>query len=86
MLGLLFLGVVAAYVFLGWGGATPEPFATADSARNFGGPLDIGKVLFSRYLLPFELTSLLLLVGMIGAVVLVREEKKTPEPKPQTPK
>jgi len=86
VLGLLFLGVVAAYVFLGWGGATPEPFATADSARNFGGPLDIGKVLFSRYLLPFELTSLLLLIGMIGAVVLVRDEKETPKPKPQTPK
>jgi len=36
-------------------------------------------VLFSKYLLPFELTSLLLLVGMIGAVVLTRDEKKTPK-------
>ncbi len=31
-----------------------------------------GSVLFSRYLLPFELTSLLLLSAMIGAVVMTR--------------
>ncbi len=31
-----------------------------------------GKILFSRYLLPFELTSLLLLSAMLGAVVMAR--------------
>ncbi len=77
ILGVVFLGAVLGYVFLAWGGGSAPPdFATADSARNFGGPLDIGKVLFSKYLLPFELTSLLLLVGMIGAVVLTRDDKK----------
>jgi NADH:ubiquinone oxidoreductase subunit 6 (subunit J) len=29
-------------------------------------------VLFNRYLLPFEVTSVLLLVAMIGAIVLTR--------------
>ena len=32
----------------------------------------IGSVLYTQYLLPFELASVLLLVGMIGAVVLAR--------------
>ncbi len=32
----------------------------------------IGSVLYTDYLLPFELMSVLLLVGMIGAVVLAR--------------
>lgn len=42
---------------------------------DFGSPLQIGTALFSRYLFPFEITSVLLLVAMIGAVVLTREEK-----------
>lgn len=33
----------------------------------------IGQVLFTDYLLPFELASVLLLVAMIGAVVLARK-------------
>jgi NADH-quinone oxidoreductase subunit J len=33
----------------------------------------IGEVLFTKYLLPFELASVLLLVAMIGAVVLARK-------------
>ncbi len=34
----------------------------------------VGKYLFSNYLLPFEVVSLVLLVGIIGAVVLGRKE------------
>jgi len=39
---------------------------------------DIGRVLFDRYMLPFELISLLIVVAIIGAVMLVllaKEEK-----------
>ena len=39
-------------------------------------PQALGSALFSRYLLPFELTSLLLLAAMLGAVVLARKEKR----------
>lgn len=35
----------------------------------------LGTELFSNYLLPFEVTSVLLLVAMIGAIVLTRKEK-----------
>lgn len=34
----------------------------------------IGQVLFTQYLLPFEITSILLLVGIVGAVVLAKKE------------
>ena len=37
----------------------------------------IGQSLFSGYLFPFEATSILLLVAMVGAVVLTRKEKKS---------
>jgi NADH:ubiquinone oxidoreductase subunit 6 (subunit J) len=31
--------------------------------------------LFSQYLLPFEVTSILLLVAMVGAIVLTKQVK-----------
>jgi NADH-quinone oxidoreductase subunit J len=34
----------------------------------------IGRVLFTEYLLPFEVTSVLVLIALIGAVVLARKE------------
>lgn len=39
---------------------------------GFGDPKAIGLVLFNEYLLPFEVTGVLLLVAMIGAVVLTK--------------
>jgi NADH-quinone oxidoreductase subunit J len=36
----------------------------------------LGEALFTQYLLPFEVTSILLLVAMVGAIVLVRKEKR----------
>ncbi len=45
------------------------------SPSAFGSPAAIGEVLFNRYLLPFEITSILLLIAIIGAVVLTRELK-----------
>jgi NADH-quinone oxidoreductase subunit J len=35
----------------------------------------MGKILFNQYLLPFEVTSILLLVAMVGAIVLTKQEK-----------
>lgn len=42
---------------------------------TFSGPKAIGQALFSAYLLPFEITSVLLLVAMVGAIVLTRKER-----------
>jgi len=46
---------------------------------HFGGfthgtAADVGRALFTTYLLPFEITSLLILIAIIGAVVLARKE------------
>ncbi len=39
---------------------------------------DLAKSLFGRYLLPFEIASVLLLVAMIGAVVMAKERTESP--------
>lgn len=36
----------------------------------------LGLALFQDYLLPFEVTSVLLLVAMVGAIVLIRKERR----------
>jgi NADH-quinone oxidoreductase subunit J len=39
-----------------------------------GGPREIGRALFTQYLLPFEVTSILILIAILGAIVLARKE------------
>ena len=42
---------------------------------NFtGNTAAIGKELYTRYMLPFEVTSILLLVAIIGAIVMAKKE------------
>jgi NADH-quinone oxidoreductase subunit J len=45
---------------------------------TFGGfqgtALDVGRKLFTTYLLPFEVTSVLILIALVGAIVLARKE------------
>src|SRR6516164_1327085 len=48
-------------------GIAPPPAAV--DAR-FGTVQNVGRILFSRFLLPFEAASVLLLIGMVGAVAL----------------
>ena len=56
-------GVAAA---TDWSEASRGPFTTTAAA--------IGDALLNRYVLPFEIASVLLLVAMVGAIVLVRED------------
>jgi NADH-quinone oxidoreductase subunit J len=37
---------------------------------------NLGKVLFDEFLLPFELSSILLLTAMVGAILLAKKETK----------
>jgi NADH-quinone oxidoreductase subunit J len=41
---------------------------------DFGTVKAVGRVIFTQYLLPFEATSLLLLVAIVGAVVVAKEK------------
>jgi NADH-quinone oxidoreductase subunit J len=43
-------------------------------AMTHGNPQEIGRSLFQTYLLPFEVTSVLILIAIIGAVVLASKE------------
>jgi len=52
---------------------------TPDIPVHFGGfrggsAQDVGRALFTTYLLPFEVTSILILIAIVGAVVLARKE------------
>jgi NADH-quinone oxidoreductase subunit J len=46
------------------------------SGEALADPSVVSKMLFIDYLLPFEVTSILLLVAMVGAIVLTKQEKK----------
>ncbi|MFN3814362.1 MAG: NADH-quinone oxidoreductase subunit J [Aquificaceae bacterium] len=48
-------------------------------SKQIGNAEVIGGILFSKYFLVFELVSLVLLIGMIGAVVIGRREAQTYE-------
>jgi NADH-quinone oxidoreductase subunit J len=55
--------------------ATWRHFAGAQPAPEFSaGPKEIGELLFRNYALPFELTSILILVAILGAVVLAKKQ------------
>lgn len=74
----VFGGVLAglfliALTTLVWGVYGP---AGGDVEPSFGGITQIGKALFSVYLLPFEITSVLLLAAIVGAVVIAQRERK----------
>lgn len=43
---------------------------------NIGLVKELGKVLFKDFLLPFEISSILLLTAMVGAVLLAKNDKK----------
>jgi NADH-quinone oxidoreductase subunit J len=44
-----------------------------------GHPQDIGRLLFRNFLLPFEITSILILIAIMGAVVLASPSQGAPE-------
>lgn len=47
-------------------------------AAGFGGPTHVASLLLGRYLLAFELISIVLLVALIGALALGKDERKLP--------
>ena len=67
-LGVILL-IEAVYIIISQRGTLP---VAGEVSAAFGGPVSVGETLFSQYVLPFEVTSILLLVAMIGAIVLSR--------------
>jgi len=65
LLGAALLVEIALIVY-----AVSPPEQSAGAARDFGSVSQIGTLLFENYLLPFELTSILLLIAVAGAIIL----------------
>jgi NADH-quinone oxidoreductase subunit J len=47
----------------------------APYTAGFGSPAQIGELFLTRFLLPFEVASLLLLIAAVGAVILARRRR-----------
>lgn len=55
--------------------ATPSsPVGAVGTANVFGSVGDFGKALFTTYLLPFEVTALVLMVAVIGVILLAGDQ------------
>jgi len=75
-LALVIEGLVLA-IFRG-GTAPRGPNLTETAVEGLGNTEAIGDVLYSTYLFPFEVASLILLVAMIGAIILAKRELLEP--------
>jgi len=53
-------------------GSMPDPVA---AGASFGSPESLAQSLFTDFVLPFEIASVLLLVAIVGAVVLAKRER-----------
>jgi NADH-quinone oxidoreductase subunit J len=70
--GMIVGGILATWVVL-----KSSPSAQAVNVGSlYGGPHEIGRLLFNDFLLPFEVTSVLILIAIMGAVVLARRESQ----------
>ncbi len=50
----------------------PEQGMPTDLPEGFGRVAAVGRLIFNQYLLPFESTSVLLLVAMVGAIIVAK--------------
>lgn len=55
-------------------GAESISLVTEGNGEAVGTVKNLGKALYGQYLLPFELTSVLLLAAMVGAVMLGKKQ------------
>jgi NADH-quinone oxidoreductase subunit J len=69
--GLLIAGVLYKVLEITSAGEFDSP---AHVLETFGTTREVGTILFTEFVLPFEVASILLLVAMIGAVVLAKSK------------
>jgi len=65
---------LGAILMSGYLKAPPAAAATPAVLPVVGNTEQVGWLLYTRYLIPFEIASMLLLVAMIGAIVLAKRE------------
>lgn len=74
--GLIGLTLVIEALVLTIKGRSTHPASTQEetAAQGLGNTEALGDVLYSTYLFPFEVASLILLVAMIGAIILAKRD------------
>lgn len=75
--GILFATLVAVellWIVLAPGMEDWRPGPAPALPPGFGSPISIGRILYTTWLFPFEVTSVLLLIAVVGAVVLARRK------------
>src|SRR5207249_3263140 len=70
----LIVFVELLYIVLSQGGTEGTPAAAVPLPPGFASPAELGRILYSTWLFPFEVTSILLLIAVIGAVVLAKRK------------
>jgi NADH-quinone oxidoreductase subunit J len=72
--GLISVGAIVTISLKALGAMPPDPNATAPQLD--GGTAALGRLLFTQYVLPFEVVSILLLVAMVGVILLSKKDLK----------
>src|SRR5215471_9754338 len=70
--GLVAVGAITAIIVKSF--YTTNPGAGLPAPTAEGSTLALGKLLFTQYLLPFEIVSVLLLVAMVGVILLSKKD------------
>ena len=73
-LGVILAGVLLGELVLVGVSNAIRPAAPPDPAAQTGSVENVGMALFTNYLIPFEVASMLLLVAMVGAIILAKRE------------
>ncbi|THF86196.1 NADH-quinone oxidoreductase subunit J [Deinococcus sp. KSM4-11] len=71
--------LAGAFVVLAFTYKDPQPLAVGVKGVGDGTALVMGETLLTRFLLPFEAVSILLLVAIVGAVALVQRPAAEPD-------
>lgn len=72
---LLFLGVVAVFAMMFFAIQGAE-FPAAEFNAGSDNTHTLGELIFTKYVIPFELVSVLLTVAFIGAIALAKREEE----------
>jgi NADH-quinone oxidoreductase subunit J len=70
---VLLAGLTGLWIIIATSRAFGSLGLSADVTQPLGTPRAIGRALFTDYVLPFEIASLILLAAMVGAIYLARE-------------
>jgi NADH-quinone oxidoreductase subunit J len=79
VLGLISVGailIISLQSLLPTGAGAVSPLTSEATPTLEGNTIELGKLLFTQYLLPFEIISVLLLVAMVGVILLSKRDLK----------